>query len=155
MSYIPYDDFVLEEYIRICDHRIPQITQEDFLPELSKAEQAIWLINQFDGEVINGGLDQWLRNPTGDYAYETLISLERVEAIVSACVVRALHSLFPNRHISKDWGTRVQQLDSLTKKQHVLISQLSDVYGCEGGREGDQIFELVHRFVQKSNARDC
>ena len=152
MPPLPFQQLVREEYLKIYDIRIPQIHCDNFVPELSEVDQVVCLVVHFDGEVLNGGLEQWLLNPTGEFPYETLNALDRIGAVVSAGLVRAVLAMFPDGQVSKDQEERERQYDSLTDEQRIQIDQLSDVYGCEGGREHGQIFELVHDFVQKSRS---
>ena len=155
MAPIPCQDAILREYRVICDDRIPLIANEDHVLELSEVDQTICLVLYFDGEVLNGGLEQWILNPSGKYTDETLAALERIGAKESAALVRAVNQMFPNRRPSPDQMEREIEYDALTDEQRAKIDELSDVYGCEQGREKGRIFEMLYKYMINNRKGDA
>lgn len=145
---IPYEDEVQTEVDYIMANRLPAVAEDDDVSQLSTADQTVFLIAYFDSQVLNGGLIQWLGNPTGAFTYETLAALERIGASVSAGLIRAVHAMFSPGRISRDYDERNKQLDMLDGADRARIDELSDIYGGEGGREGDEIFEKLFKFME-------
>jgi hypothetical protein len=56
----------------------------------------IKLVDEFEAEVNNGGIDQFFFNSTGDYALETVQALEIVKANKTAEILREACDRFPD-----------------------------------------------------------
>lgn len=145
---IPYQNEILKRFDEIYETILPEIvTCEDVL-KLSIADQTVVLVTHFDAEVMNGGIDNWLRHGTGSLTYETLHAMERIGANITSGVIRQMHDVLEQKHLSRDHEQRNAQIDALSVLQQSRLEELSDIYGDENGREGDTIFEKVYRFLQ-------
>jgi Domain of unknown function (DUF4375) len=58
-------------------------------------ENVVLLVNAFEGEVNNGGIDQFFFNSGGDYFSETLSALEIIGATKMADILRKACTRFP------------------------------------------------------------
>jgi Domain of unknown function (DUF4375) len=106
------------------------------------------LIVELDGEIANGGLDQYLRNSSGDHAQEALSDLEAIGASAVADVLRTAAAWFPDGVISPDSDTRFDQLiaieDSDADGFEDRITALTKQY-----REGaPALYELLMDYVE-------
>lgn len=138
---------VLTLFRDILDNRLPFIANDADVMNLSERDQTVFYVQYFDTEVLNGGFDQWVRNPTGGFVAETLAAMERVGAMATAKLIRNLCELFPRGEIPRDYAERSQRLDSLTAEQKGFVTELGDKYGGEGGREGGQIFKKLVSYI--------
>jgi hypothetical protein len=57
------------------------------LERLSAPARLIFLVNSFDGEMLNGGIDQFFCNSSGNFAFETLAALKTLNAKISASIL--------------------------------------------------------------------
>lgn len=105
---------------------------------LSEIERVIFCTWQFVCEVNNGGMHQFFKNPSGEFAVETLSALEDVEMPYAASLLCRALVAFPNP--SKVQDVRLQQLLSLPSwVQHDLFDELTrdffdsseDAYGLQ------------------------
>jgi hypothetical protein len=90
----------LEEAIEVSDREIVAVEFDvSRLPEVSRH---IYLINSLNFELANGGPTQWLINRSGDYATETLDSLQAVGAFQVAVQLQKILDTFPASTPPKD-----------------------------------------------------
>ena len=150
MSLLPYELECGSEFAIILNERLPVIADDNDIRNLSEIDKTVFLIMYFDCQVLNGGIEQWFRNPTGAFTHETLAALDRVGADVTAGIVRELHTMFSGTDISQDYEERNSQFDVLSDKSKNRLQELSDLY-CES-RESGQIFAKTCMFVDKHNA---
>lgn len=81
--------------------------------KLSWPEKVFVCIKDIDGEVNNGGFDQYYFNSSGDHAIDAVASLEAIEATHTANLVRKTNALFGEGGPSPDRLSRQAQLDAL------------------------------------------
>ncbi len=79
---------------------------------LTEAQKVLLMVYDFEGEVNNGGFNQFYFNSTGDYSHETVEALLKIGAVETAEVVKRANSQFPNNEVPKD----------RTKRQELLIT---------------------------------
>ncbi len=74
-----------------------QSTPEDYSREEIPLtpENVVMLVRGFEGEVNNGGIDQFLFNSSGDYIQETVRALEEIQANRMAEILRIACKRFP------------------------------------------------------------
>lgn len=87
------------------------------------AENIKQLIYDLEGEINNGGFDQFFFNSAGDQTQETIDALEKIGATHTAEIVKRAAAKFPNGMPSPDRGIRQEQLD--------LVSPDSDAFEAE------------------------
>jgi hypothetical protein len=81
---------------------------------LTPTERRLYrLIVELDGEIANGGMDQYLRNSSGDHAQEALSDLEAVGASAAADALRNAAAWFPGGVISPDRDIRFDHLSAM------------------------------------------
>jgi hypothetical protein len=72
------------------------------------------IVWSLQGEVGNGGFDQFYFNSSGDYAAETVEVLERIGAHRTAALVAEGNRLFPTQPPPKQREQRIAELDCFT-----------------------------------------
>lgn len=145
MAILACEEEIFERYFSISREGELQGYPEGFFESLSHVDQLVRLVVHFDGEVQNGGMEQWLTNPSGHYAKETLMALERIGANESAALVREALAFFPEGQPSRDQSERRRQFASLSSEEKERIFVLGDAYTRE---KSGKIFELLHTFIE-------
>jgi hypothetical protein len=85
------------------------------LHQLTEHEQTVILVWSLDGEVGNGGFEQFYFNSSGDYAAETVRALERIGAHRTAAIVAEASQPFPTQPPPADRDKRITELDTLAE----------------------------------------
>jgi hypothetical protein len=78
--------------------------------ELSDAEKTLILCWHLECEVLNGTIDQYLSNSSGDLFFETMTALETIGATSTRAVLSEVAAWFPDSKPSPDRRTRCMQL---------------------------------------------
>lgn len=79
--------------------------------QLTPAERIIFRVFiELDSEVANGGLDQYVRNSSGDRAQDALHDLKAIAATGSWRVLNEMSEWFPGKEIPSDLDSRFDQL---------------------------------------------
>jgi hypothetical protein len=87
--------------------------EEGGIDHLSWPARVIYLAHLFDGEMLNGGMDQYLTNSSGDYSRETIAALETLNAHISVSILNEALQLLNLDDISlKDRDCRIETIES-------------------------------------------
>ncbi|MBA3860271.1 MAG: hypothetical protein C0507_25470 [Cyanobacteria bacterium PR.3.49] len=82
-SLLDLDDPVEELYLQ-CNE---VFYEREALSDLSSEAAVVYLVQLFDRELSNGGIDQFFYNSSGFYTFETLTALQRIGASISASIL--------------------------------------------------------------------
>jgi hypothetical protein len=80
---------------------------------MSRPEQNVFLVWVLEGEVNNGGLDQFFVNSSGNCALRTAAALDEIGMPEESKVYREALALFPDAAPSEDRSTRFGQLEGI------------------------------------------
>ncbi|MGH9856787.1 MAG: DMP19 family protein [Acidobacteriota bacterium] len=111
---------------------------------LTEAEQTFFCIVSLDGEVNNGGFDQFFFNSSGDYSLPTLPALQRIHADYTANLFKQALSTFKNGAPNADREQRWKQMDEFTDAQNHTLSKLD----LEYYEEHDKITDLLCSYAR-------
>ncbi len=89
------------------------VVSEESYRRLSRRDRYVWDVGWFETEVMNGGVDQYLSNSTGDHAAQCLEALAAIGAEKSYGLLKQTCELFPGGMPNSDRETRQQQLRDL------------------------------------------
>ena len=95
---------------------------------LSDTEKTFICVWSLEGEVNNGGFDQWFFNSSGDCAFDTPPSLIRIGAEATARIVKKAISYFPGGNPSKDWEKRREQMKKINDLIEMKWNELDDKF---------------------------
>ena len=115
---------------------------------LSEEELNFLYVIALEGEVGNGGFDQYFWNSSGDNTYGAVNALE---AIGSTCALEQLNSAiaqFPNGYVSSNRGLRQSALDKV-REETDLYEIDKKFYACDEDLDAlllDYIRENVEAF---------
>ena len=80
---------------------------------MSRAEQNVYLVWVLQGEVENGGLDQFFANSSGNCAVRTAKALDEIGMTEESQVYREALALFPDASPSEDRSTRFDEIEAI------------------------------------------
>ena len=93
---------------------------------LNQFEKNVLFIEMLEGQVNNGGFDQYFFNSSGEYAHETLTALEQVGATNAAELLEQAINAFPELPIPKDTEQRRELMDDLPERISNTWDQLDN-----------------------------
>lgn len=120
-EYFPYD--VSELILNKLD---PDVWPD--YSALSKPEQYVMVVGDFEGQINNGGFDQYYFNSYGDNAVVAVEALRAIGANESAELLIKSFGVFPANTPSPIRDIRWAQLETLTVKQNEFLSSLDDQF---------------------------
>ncbi|MNT54369.1 hypothetical protein D3C72_1915290 [compost metagenome] len=89
-----------------------------------------------EGQVNNGGFDQFFFNSSGDFTYEVLESYKNIGAYKTAKIINEAIKLFPTVPVSKDTETR-----------RIIMQDLSEEISEKWNQLDDQFYEYEENIV--------
>lgn len=95
---------------------------------LCASEAALRYVWALEGEVTNGGLDQYFFNSSGDRARQALEGLDLIGAASTAAILRRACALFGEAGPSPDREARWNQMDRWTPEDKKVLSVLDDEF---------------------------
>jgi hypothetical protein len=114
----------LESFLDPFFNRLSEVGFKN-LSEVEKTFIAIWSL---EGEVNNGGFDQWFFNSSGDWALETPQCLVRIGAETTAKIVEAAISIFPGGNPSEDLEKRRKQMKEVNDVIEMKWNELDNKF---------------------------
>ena len=118
---------------------------------LSEAEKQYFAVSLLDGEVCNGGFEQYFFNSSGTYYSYALLGLKSMGADqVLTLLLRAKHVLFAFDDVPEDTERRRATLrKKISDSQAQLLEQLDELYygGPDGLRLRCEAFAQRYKLV--------
>lgn len=94
------------------------------LGQLSSEEQRYFAVSLLEGEVYNGGFDQFFSNSAGDYYRLAVAGLEDLEALSALAIVReAADTVFGRSGPPVDRTERWRIMDSKTRRLSEVLTR--------------------------------
>lgn len=115
----------------------------DTLAQPEKVFVCVWGL---EGEVNNGGFDQYYFNSSGDHALDAVASLEAIGARHTANLVRQANALFGDAGPSPDRFTRQKQLDTLGDAKTKKMNEIEQAFF----KYEDKLGQLLEAYVSKN-----
>ena len=127
------------------------------MEKLNPSQRILVIVETLEGEINNGGFDQFYFNSSGDYANETVDALIMLGALNTAEMVRKANAEFPNGIVPKDREKRQDVLDSIREKSSENWNRLESIYYGHNKEVGEMEMEnlpaLLIEFI-KANKSD-
>lgn len=120
-------NIVLDLYNVICQ----KCENGDLINELNGIERVFYLCQTFEIEMNNGGIDQYYRNSSGNYANETVEALVTIGAKHTALILDRGNGVFKEGIVPEDRNERIDEME------HFDYSEISWLFD-----------ELDHEFYQ-------
>lgn len=120
----------------------------DNLDGLTQPQRNFFFNQNLEREINNGGFNQYFYNSSGDYAHETLTSLQAIGANKTADILRQAIDQFPNSIVPKDRQERQNVLGQIEAKANEEWEHLDQkFYAYE-----DDLNELNLQYVKQNRA---
>ncbi|MEW5677258.1 DUF4375 domain-containing protein [Flavobacterium enshiense] len=114
---------------KIYDDVISREIYSDNIENFGNPLKNLIYIFSMHGEVLNGGLIQFVENSTGDNFEETLKALNEIKATEYVKILESIKTHFPNGYLPKDTGKRRELIDELNdKKNQEELWEMDDIY---------------------------
>lgn len=95
---------------------------------LTQSEQYVLMVIDFEGQINNGGFDQYYYNSYGDNALETVDALRAIGANETAELLLESFEVFPATTSSQIREERWAQLEALSEPKNEKLSALDDKF---------------------------
>lgn len=113
---------------------------------LSQQEKLFVCVWGLEGEVNNGGFDQYYFNSSGDHSLDVEASLKAIGANHTADLVRQGNALFGAAGPSAERFVRQKQLDALDDEKIKKMNEIEE----EFFKYKDKLSELLEMYVSKN-----
>jgi hypothetical protein len=116
---------------------------------LNAFERNVLYVEMLEGQVNNGGFDQYFFNSSGKYALETLIALKEIKAPQMAEILNRAIKVFPVLPIPKETEQRRKHMEDIPEN----VLEFWDILDEEFYKYPENLAGLVIEYV-KSNKTD-
>ena len=114
------------------------ITLDNFICELCEwgdnmnvltEPQKIFYYNQnLEREINNGGFNQYFVNSSGNFAHETILSLQAVGANKTADILIQASNQFPEKKVPKDRDARIEKVEQIESAANDIWEDLDQKF---------------------------
>ena len=112
---------------------------------LTVAEKVFFCVWELEGEINDGGFDQFFFNSGGNYAVEAVDAFKKIGASKTAGIVRRANSVFKNECPPKNWTARQDELLALPESATEMLRRLDN----EFYKYDEDLSILLYEFVIK------
>jgi Domain of unknown function (DUF4375) len=133
------------DIFKVCDHVFERYASVGY-DKLAPAEKVFICVWSLEGEVNNGGFDQYYFNSSGDHALDVEESLKAIGAKHTAQLVEQANTLFGATGPSSDRAARQSQLNSLEDAKTKRMNEIEK----EFMKYKDNLEELLKAYVSKN-----
>ena len=141
------------EYLDSFNREFWQTLHGKGLGSLSRLQRDALCVTNFQAEINNGGLHQYLYNSSGDFARETPDVFRRMGAQEAARILEEANAFFGPIGPSTDRQTRMADLLLLSKNIEDRIDALTgEFYAAED--RGLSLADLFDAFVLSQRGKD-
>lgn len=116
-SIIEIDKFICEQ----CNYG-------DNIEKLTEQQRNFYYNQNLEREVNNGGFKQYFYNSSGDFAHETVESLNLIRAAKTASILQRAIDQFPDRTVQKDRIERQTTLESIEQSAAEVWEELDQIF---------------------------
>ncbi len=116
---------------------------------LSKTDRVLVTIWWLEGDVNNGGFDQYFSNSSGNLAFFAVKALRRIGANATADIVANAVSIFCAAGVPRDRVKREDALERLHGRYEEYLNELSSQFYAEP----DDVSALVEGYLARSAQR--
>jgi len=120
----------------------------DTLDRLTEPQKNFYFNQNLEREINNGGFNQYFYNSSGDFAHDTIISLQTIEANKTADILLQAIEQFPNSTVPKDRAKRQEALDQIEDTVNEVWEQLDQVFY----KYEDDLNELNLQYIKQNRS---
>ena len=100
----------------------------DKLDRLTEPQKNFYFNQNLEREINNGGFNQYFYNSSGDFAHETIISLQAIGANKIADILQQAIGHFQNSTVPKDRAERQEVLAQIEDTANDVLEQLDQAF---------------------------
>lgn len=135
--------------VRIVYRDSPRLAH---LERLTPPARVLFLTAEFEGEILNGGMSQFLTNSSGSHVAETLEALRAIQADLSVGLLEKALTIFPNGVAPIDRGRRCELVKRNEQTDPKFLASLTHGFLCGIDAEGidreEELSDLCLNFMQ-------
>ncbi|SDD94350.1 DMP19 family protein [Niabella drilacis] len=98
------------------------------LDRLTEPQRIFYFNQNIEREINNGGFNQYFYNSSGDFAHETLASLQTIGGNKTADILKQAIDQFPNSIVPRDRAERQEILEQIEEKANEVWEQLDQAF---------------------------
>lgn len=118
--------------------------EDDSLSNLSEAERNFIYVDTLEGQVNNGGFEQFFFNSSGEYTYQVVAAYNAIGAIKTVKIIEEAIMLFPVQPVPKDTDERRDMMEDLDES----IADKWDKLDNEFYKYEESIDELIIKYMK-------
>ena len=100
----------------------------DILHSLTQPQKNFYFNQNLEREINNGGFNQYFYNSSGDFAHETIVSLQTIGATKTADILQQAINQFPNSTVPRDRAKRQEVLAQIEEVADEVWEQLNQTF---------------------------
>ena len=102
----------------------------DDIDKLSTVQKNFWYNQNLEREINNGGFNQYFFNSSGDFAHETIHSLNEIKAFKTVDILKEAMALFPGGEVPADRRKRQELLVDIQDNAEQKWNELDQAFYC-------------------------
>ncbi len=115
------------------------------LESLNEYEKNVLYLEMLEGQVNNGGFDQYFFNSSGEYSQETSNALQEIGALKMLEILEQAIKVFPSLPIPKDTETRRELMQDLPKEINQKLNELDQNFYVNAENSENLVIEYVKK----------
>ncbi len=118
-----------EKVVMDIDDRLNRLSNNgDDVDVLNDAQKVALFIGNLEREINNGGFSQFYWNSSGEYAQETVISLQQIGARTTAKIVQTANNEFPGGEVARSKEARIAIINGIEEQAERVWAQCDEKY---------------------------
>ena len=116
-SIIELDNFIGE----LCSYG-------DDVDKLTEPQRLFYLNQNLEREINNGGFNQYFINSSGDFAHQTIQSLNAIGAKITADILQKAIDQFPDKQVPRDRDERIDAVEQIEQMANEVWDELDQKF---------------------------
>ena len=118
----------------------------DAMESLSQPQKNFYFNQNLEREINNGGFNQYFHNSTGEFAHETIVSLDGIGANKTSVILQQAINQFPGSNVPKERDERQEILQQIEAIANIVWEELDQkFYTYE-----DNLNELNIKYIKQN-----
>lgn len=113
---------------------------------LNDLQKVALFIGNLEREVNNGGFSQFYWNSSGEFAQETVVSLQEIGAVTTANIVQKANNEFPHGEVARSKEARIAIINGIEEKAETVWEQCDE----EFYKYTDDLADLLAKFIREN-----
>ncbi|WP_210465765.1 DMP19 family protein [Rufibacter roseolus] len=114
--------------IKLDDYICKLCSWGEKMDALSQPQKLFFFNQNLEREINNGGFNQFYYNSSGDFAHQTVESLNAIGADKTAEILKKANGQFPNQTVPKDRAERQEIVEQIEEEANVVWEELDQQF---------------------------